>query len=329
MANHPLTRARVWRLHTPRDASPYVRIHCDTCDATDDVNCKVNSPPHFIANKFKQRGWKIRGEGKRATCSECQKTPPAKPTADVTPAVKPEPATALPPGRRLAVVPPAPAPKPYERPVTKPVLGKAAAAELAAEIDELARSPKYRAARALLQKYIDAGNKQADAARLAGVSQSTISRLARNDEISRDTTLNKIIDALNDHTTDAKTPMTTSTPAPPAKPSQASRKALRQVFALLEDHYDEDRSAYSDGWSDARIAEATGIAVEVVTAHREDAFGPIVDPVVERIEKRIAEIETRFIKDRDDAVELFRAALQEAQNEISKLRAEVRALKNP
>lgn len=55
-------------------------------------------------------------------------------------------------------------------------------------------------------------------------------------------------------------------------------KALRAVFALLEDNFDADAGAYKDDWNDDRIAKDTGISKDAVKQYRINAFGKIKPP---------------------------------------------------
>jgi hypothetical protein len=65
------------------------------------------------------------------------------------------------------------------------------------------------------------------------------------------------------------------------KNAMASKPAIKAQFAMLQlltDHFDADSGAYADGWSDARIAKETDIAVDVVTAYRREGIGEIKEP---------------------------------------------------
>lgn len=56
----------------------------------------------------------------------------------------------------------------------------------------------------------------------------------------------------------------------------------RQMYNLIDEHFDAKRGAYAPGWDDARISKETGLSVPSVTRAREAVAGPIrVDPVIE------------------------------------------------
>lgn len=57
--------------------------------------------------------------------------------------------------------------------------------------------------------------------------------------------------------------------------SAAAMKRQRQMFLLLDEHFDVDNGSYANGWSDAQIAKETGLSESVVTHARESAYGPI------------------------------------------------------
>lgn len=70
-----------------------------------------------------------------------------------------------------------------------------------------------------------------------------------------------------------KPPM--NTPAP-GKVSPAALEARAELFLLLAEHYDGTRKAYRGGWTDARLADKTGLSVDLVARERETHCGPLV-----------------------------------------------------
>ena len=62
-------------------------------------------------------------------------------------------------------------------------------------------------------------------------------------------------------------------------------KLQRQIFGLLEDHFDDNRGQYDSGWSDSKVAEETGASEAVVSKIRLEAFGEIrLDPALARLQ---------------------------------------------
>jgi hypothetical protein len=83
-----------------------------------------------------------------------------------------------------------------------------------------------------------------------------------------------------------------------------AKKGTRRVWALLEEHYNEDTKCYDPEWSDERISNESGLSIEVVATTRAEHFGPIEDP---RITELRAEVEAQA------------AALQAARAELESL----------
>lgn len=53
-----------------------------------------------------------------------------------------------------------------------------------------------------------------------------------------------------------------------------TREEKRVIFAKLNDVYLDEKSGYSEGWGDGRVAHDLGVALEWVRLIREDSFGP-------------------------------------------------------
>ena len=68
-------------------------------------------------------------------------------------------------------------------------------------------------------------------------------------------------------------------------------KLQRKVFALLDDHFDEDRKLYKAGWSDKKVAEAADTSEQFVINVRRGAYGELAeDPAVTAIRAEIDEL---------------------------------------
>lgn len=55
-------------------------------------------------------------------------------------------------------------------------------------------------------------------------------------------------------------------------------KAQRELFNLLEAHFDPDKGAYTNGYSDGRIAKETGLSPNYVKDTRVAAYGKLKPP---------------------------------------------------
>lgn len=66
-------------------------------------------------------------------------------------------------------------------------------------------------------------------------------------------------------------------------------KLQRKVFALLDDHFDEDKRLYRSGWSDKKIAEAADTSEQFVESLRRGAYGELAeDPAISALKGEIA-----------------------------------------
>lgn len=85
-----------------------------------------------------------------------------------------------------------------------------------------------------------------------------------------------------DHTRREKSAMPETTqPAvvtPAAGMTPDARKVHRAVMEALMSVYDDDGKRYTGGYTDAKVAEETGAAVEYVRKTREEFFGPVAIP---------------------------------------------------
>jgi hypothetical protein len=323
--HHPLMQARVWKLHTPPGVRPFVRVTCDECEGTFDQNCSVNTPPNVIANKLRQLGWRIKGEGTKSKCPTCIHNPKPKP-------------------------------KPPEPQV---VLGTQAAQALAKEMDahfakpkEEPEVPQERCSSHSLSEVLKAflaGEEmsQKDFADLAGLSPASVSRAKRCVPTNR-TVLDAIAKTISElrgvevsihpieiHPRKKSGPKpkvkteTVETPKPQSTTTDRGsvRKRQRMVFSLLEEHFDDDGYRFDDGWSDDRIAEETGLSVDYVVDTREEAFGPLVDPVLTGLEGQLREIEAQIVQARDEMHAEFTKRLKDLDNKLSSVRGEIAALR--
>ena len=115
-----------------------------------------------------------------------------------------------------------------------------------------------------------------------------------------------------------------STP-PTTAPTSAASKGTKRVWALLLDHYDDDAKRYEPGHSDASIAKASGMALDVVARIREEHFGPDVDPRIAELERELAVAREQVEHDRTEleamVAESARAAIVRLEAIAAKLAA--------
>lgn len=78
---------------------------------------------------------------------------------------------------------------------------------------------------------------------------------------------------------------------PVQEPTKDAKKVHRAVMEALMIAYDEDKKAYSSGYTDQKIADETGAAVEYVRKTRDDYFGPLAEPgELAAIRKELSEL---------------------------------------
>ena len=97
-----------------------------------------------------------------------------------------------------------------------------------------------------------------------------------------------------------------------AAASSGARGGMKAIRFELDKHYDDEGQCYAEGWTDERVAEATGMAVTAVAQVRELFYGPAFDP-------RIAQLNGDLLssrKDLDATVQSLRAMLDEAKSEF-------------
>lgn len=71
------------------------------------------------------------------------------------------------------------------------------------------------------------------------------------------------------------TPISSAVTVAPSVDAKAARREAHDRIAI---YFNIEKGAYSDGYSDMRIAEETGVAVAWVKQRREEEFGPLKMP---------------------------------------------------
>lgn len=101
-----LAKAKAFDLLKDDRLRQLVRVTCDLCGATDTHGLStLTMPPAAIAKWFRNRGWDVPANGKRATCPGCRKPTPG---LTIVPDAPPEPEAPPPP--ESPPLPPAPPP---------------------------------------------------------------------------------------------------------------------------------------------------------------------------------------------------------------------------
>lgn len=106
--------------------------------------------------------------------------------------------------------------------------------------------------------------------------------------------------------------------------STAAIKRQRQMYVLLDSHFDEDKGRYREDWSDAKVAKDTGLAETVVAQHREAAYGPI-KPNMEIVGagKELADLRLYLANEFADLTKLFEQTKRDAEDRIGSLETKI------
>lgn len=101
-----------------------------------------------------------------------------------------------------------------------------------------------------------------------------------------------------------------------SKPTPAAMKAQANMFALLTTNFDSEAGTFTPGWSDAKVATDTGLAVEHVTEFSRAAFGELKEPS-----------EVRALRDDINALDaLAKEQAGSIQQEVASLRSRLAEL---
>jgi hypothetical protein len=83
-----------------------------------------------------------------------------------------------------------------------------------------------------------------------------------------------------------------SAPTPTISTVDPNKKIMRRVYALLDDHFDEQTKRYAKGWNDERVAKEADTSLALVIATRKEAYGDLAeDPEVTIMLDELAEFE--------------------------------------
>lgn len=99
---------------------------------------------------------------------------------------------------------------------------------------------------------------------------------------------------------------------------ETSMKLQRKVYTMLDEHFDEDKRLYRDGWSDKKIADAVGTAPVYVETVRRAAYGELAeDPILTALKKDIGSLGQRIADTQEELLKKF--------DELEKKHAELKA----
>ena len=106
-------------------------------------------------------------------------------------------------------------------------------------------------------------------------------------------------------------PMSKLTKIPTAKTSAQpvghapNPRQQRQIYSLLDEHFREDEGRYLNGYSDQKVSDETGIAVDVIRTCRRQAYGDIKPPSeVAAFQAEVGDLR-EMVKDLDRRLEIF------------------------
>jgi hypothetical protein len=100
---------------------------------------------------------------------------------------------------------------------------------------------------------------------------------------------------------------------PMASTVPSNAKALREMYNLLEAHFDTEKGNYSGDYSDARIASETGLAEGFVKDCRVAAYGKLLPPsALDQAVRDLRELESLFLKTESE----FREKMKDLQARV-------------
>jgi hypothetical protein len=102
--------------------------------------------------------------------------------------------------------------------------------------------------------------------------------------------------------------------------SMEALRRQREVFDLLDKHFDVKAGRYDQGWSDAKISQETGLALTLVIKSREAAYGPILDdPEIAELRRELAEFKNKLEQDIADLREMMDTIQKAGAEQIEEL----------
>lgn len=109
--------------------------------------------------------------------------------------------------------------------------------------------------------------------------------------------------------------------------SAEALKRQKQMFDLLDMHFNVERGRFKTGWSDGKVAEQTGLAEAAVVKAREAAYGPLkLDPATADLVREVGDIRQKAESDFADLMKLLNDARAEAMTKLAGIEARLAKL---
>lgn len=106
--------------------------------------------------------------------------------------------------------------------------------------------------------------------------------------------------------------------------SAEALKRQKQMFDLLDAHFDVDKGRFKAGWSDAKVAQSTGLAEAAVAKARDAAFGPLkIDPATADLAREVGEARLKIESDFAELAKLMADSKTEALTRLAALEAKL------
>lgn len=106
--------------------------------------------------------------------------------------------------------------------------------------------------------------------------------------------------------------------------SKETLRRQRQMHRLLEDHFDEEAGRYRGDWSDAKIAQETGLSPAAVSKARDAGYGELrEDPELAALRQEWAEVRERAARDMAAMRDMTEEALGKLQNRLNQIDARI------
>lgn len=111
-----------------------------------------------------------------------------------------------------------------------------------------------------------------------------------------------------------------------SKKAGNSARATVEAFKRISAAFDPEARNYKNGQSDSLIAQDTGLSLEEVAAIREGEFGPMEDPKVAILRKKLDENFSAFTKELGDLVEMIKAVEADYKKRDAQIRIQLEDL---
>jgi hypothetical protein len=97
-------------------------------------------------------------------------------------------------------------------------------------------------------------------------------------------------------------------------------KITRRVIVALEEHFDDQRKLYREGWSDERVAKEAQASLEFVIKYRRDGYGELAeDPEYAKLRDDIHAMDKLFMEQLKKLELSFAAQFNELSSRLARL----------